>query len=212
MTEAMQRHPLDPAAFARFPGRVLIAIGGRSHARCRARRPKVSPRRSRCRASRCSTTATTSMRHRSRNRHSWHDSSRGRGNPRSCSGRPMTSSVVGSPAACLDGPEGRRFAGRGRSVWHHPEADLVLSVLGALAAQGGVVRSPTVRVDAVLGQHDESIVSPRRRTSLDGRRIGATLERRLAVATTTDSHLTTGPWLGQDRGSAATRRADDHAT
>ena len=31
MTEAMQRHPLDPAAFSRFPGRVLIAIGGRSH-------------------------------------------------------------------------------------------------------------------------------------------------------------------------------------
>lgn len=31
MTEAMQRHPPDPAAFARFPGRVLIAIGGRSH-------------------------------------------------------------------------------------------------------------------------------------------------------------------------------------
>ena len=31
MTEAMQRHLLDPAAFARFPGRVLIAIGGRSH-------------------------------------------------------------------------------------------------------------------------------------------------------------------------------------
>jgi hypothetical protein len=31
MTEAMQRHPPDPAAFARFPCRVLIAIGGRSH-------------------------------------------------------------------------------------------------------------------------------------------------------------------------------------
>ena len=36
MTEAMQRHPLDPAAFARFPGRVLIAIGGRSHAMWRS--------------------------------------------------------------------------------------------------------------------------------------------------------------------------------
>lgn len=32
LTEAMQRHPLDPAAFGRFPGRVLIVIGGRSHA------------------------------------------------------------------------------------------------------------------------------------------------------------------------------------
>jgi pimeloyl-ACP methyl ester carboxylesterase len=31
MTDAMQWHPLDPAAFGRFPGRVLIAIGGRSH-------------------------------------------------------------------------------------------------------------------------------------------------------------------------------------
>jgi pimeloyl-ACP methyl ester carboxylesterase len=31
MTEAMRRHRLDPADFGRFPGRVLIAIGGRSH-------------------------------------------------------------------------------------------------------------------------------------------------------------------------------------
>jgi pimeloyl-ACP methyl ester carboxylesterase len=31
MTEAMQRHAVDPAAFAAFPGRVFIGIGGRSH-------------------------------------------------------------------------------------------------------------------------------------------------------------------------------------
>jgi pimeloyl-ACP methyl ester carboxylesterase len=31
MTEAMQHHPVDPADFGRFPGRVVIAIGGRSH-------------------------------------------------------------------------------------------------------------------------------------------------------------------------------------
>jgi pimeloyl-ACP methyl ester carboxylesterase len=36
MTEAMQRHVVDPAAFALYQGRVLVVIGGRSHPMWRA--------------------------------------------------------------------------------------------------------------------------------------------------------------------------------
>ncbi len=36
LTEAMQRHRVEPAAFAQFDGRVLIVIGGRSHPMWRA--------------------------------------------------------------------------------------------------------------------------------------------------------------------------------